>query len=266
MAAKTPQRDVKKFSPYSKREDWKKNYRSPASPVYIPTAKDYTLFEEAKKSYGINSSEDKSKLEVREKHELFNEVSIPLNHSYSKIARLGIDVYNGFRPCLKIIKSGFNSGVYFTLQQFTEFLSVLGNMIEDLSHKDVGKYHLENYIVHTTDVNAVRFVPKNVEEKFQLYVGLSSLQTIRKMNSYFTSLLSDKENCDCPFQEFIHNVVNLVDVKKKQEACYEDLVEVLEEKYNKNLMLLELVHKLPNFMNIRVKDYMETYDDRFLYK
>ncbi|KAK4882528.1 hypothetical protein RN001_005847 [Aquatica leii] len=131
-------------------------------------------------------------------------------------------------------------------------------MIEDLSHKDVGKYHLENYIVHTTDVNAVRYVPKNVEEKFQLYVGLSSLQSIRRMKSYFTSLLSYRENCDCPFQEFIHDMVNFVDAKKKQEACYEDFVEVLEEKYNKNFMLFELVHKFPNFMNITLSEFCVT--------
>ncbi|KAF5272933.1 hypothetical protein FQR65_LT17294 [Abscondita terminalis] len=251
-------------------------YHRPESPVYRPSEVDYKLCNEARKSYGVTTDEDcKQNLEQREKNTLLNEIFIPLNNSYTKSACFGMDVYNNFRPCLKIIKQGFNCAIQFTLPQFKTFLEVLDDIINALRYKDSGSYELEDYIVLTTDLNAVRFAPKKSDEKYQLYLGLSSLQSIRKMKNYFISRMKKLEKCDFQFNQFIENVVDVIDKKKNigyeevvdmNEIGYEEFHKVLDEKHKDNNMLQDLVHKFPHYVTVQVKNYMESYDDRFLYK
>ncbi|KAF5276316.1 hypothetical protein FQR65_LT16417 [Abscondita terminalis] len=184
----------------------------PESPVYRPSEVEYKLCNEARKSYGVTTDEErKQNLEQREKNTLLNEVFIPLNNSYTKSACFGIDVYNNFNPCLKIIKQGFNCAIQFTLPQFKTFIDVLDDIINALRYKDTGSYELEDYIVLTTDLNAERFAPKKSDEKYHLYLGFSSLQSIRKMKNYFISRMKKLEKCDFQFNQFIENVVDVID-------------------------------------------------------
>ncbi|KAF5292496.1 hypothetical protein FQR65_LT01640 [Abscondita terminalis] len=138
-----------------------------------------------------------------------------------------------------------------------------------------GSYELEDYIVLTTDLNAVRFAPRKSDEKYQLYLGLSSLQSIRKMKNYFISRMKKLEKCDFQFNQFIENVVDVIDKKKNigyeevldmNEIGYEEFNKVLNETHKDNNMLQDLVYKFPHYVTVQVKNYIESYVDRFLYK
>uniref|UniRef100_A0A1Y1L3E2 Uncharacterized protein n=2 Tax=Photinus pyralis TaxID=7054 RepID=A0A1Y1L3E2_PHOPY len=262
------------------------NYYKPiaSSPEFCYTEDDHRAFDrDVMKEYNISSynnpvprhedfclsTQDRKRIHNKfmdkERQQLLSESTFNLNNSGSKILKVGLDVFEDC-PCVKI--QGKDRSIYFSKSAFESFLSELEDIVGAVKREEEDEtFDLEDFHVRCCrKYKAARIISKK-EIHCELYLGLVTLEKVIAMADYLRQKLNYLGNYlegnDCPFKNFVEKVVDILDRRQQKDVSYNDLLTNLT---TEPLVIHELVHKYPYFVIDKIEDYMQTYDDRFLYK
>ncbi|KAK4885110.1 hypothetical protein RN001_001381 [Aquatica leii] len=145
----------------------------------------------------------------------------------------------------------------------------INDIIECLKTDDNYKCELKNYeIICSNGVNAVRFVPKDPTDVFQLYLGLVTLENLRDMKNCIIIKLQSLICVDDIVDSFTTDVVEAVDRKGLNSATRSDMCEVLSNKYIDNVdgtAVLSTIKELvqSNFEDLRNEVFKSAVSDWF---
>lgn len=199
-----------------------------------------------------------------EKKRLLYGSYFPLNNSGSKLVHVGLDPYEGFIPVILIIKSGVEAGIQFGEETFKEFISALPEILVELYDGNLN-FELQNYKMCYTDVETCRFVPKDNNNKFELYMMSSTLRKISEMEEFLVRRLNLLKNHQSKFvslfREFCINVGRILENNEGVNLTDSILINVYKTQHNHEDTLGELIYKFKDFVISETRNMLVS-DDR----